>query len=64
MQKKRFVRLPKSSGSVVKRLLEITRLNKLVKRNRRVPAWVIQRTNRRFTNHPKRHFWRRGKLDR
>ena len=38
------------------------RLNKLVKRNRRVPAWVIQRTNRRFTNHPKRHFWRRGKL--
>ena len=32
------------------------RLNKLVKRNRRVPAWVIQRTNRRFTNHPKRHF--------
>ncbi|HJN31608.1 MAG TPA: 50S ribosomal protein L39e, partial [Candidatus Poseidoniia archaeon] len=25
------------------------RLNRLVKRNRRVPAWVIQRTNRRFT---------------
>ncbi len=40
------------------------RFNKLVKRNRRVPAWVIQRTNRRFTNHPKRHFWRRGKLHR
>ncbi len=36
------------------------RLNKLVKRNRRVPAWVMQRTNRRFTTHPKRHFWRRG----
>ena len=28
------------------------RLNKLVKRNRRVPAWVIQRTNRNFTTHP------------
>ena len=40
------------------------RLNKLVKRNRRVTAWVIQRTNRNFTAHNKRQFWRRGKLHR
>jgi large subunit ribosomal protein L39e len=32
------------------------------KGNRRVPAWVIQRTNRRVTRHPKRRNWRRGKL--
>ena len=36
----------------------------LVKRNRRVRAWVLQRTTRRFTSHPKRHFWRRGRLHR
>ena len=38
------------------------RLQKLTKRNRRVPAWVMQRTNRRGVNHPKRQFWRRGRL--
>jgi large subunit ribosomal protein L39e len=38
------------------------RLLKKVKGNRRVPAWVMMRTNRRFTSHPKRHQWRRGKL--
>lgn len=32
------------------------------KSNRRVPAWVMQRTNRRFTSHPKRRNWRRGTL--
>lgn len=40
------------------------RLAKARKGNRRVPAWVMQATNRRFTNHPKRHHWRRSKLKR
>lgn len=40
------------------------RLMKATKRNRRVPAWVIQRTNRRFLRHPKRRLWRRGRLKR
>jgi large subunit ribosomal protein L39e len=38
------------------------RLLKKVKSNRRVPAWVMQRTNRRFLRHPKRRSWRRNKL--
>ena len=38
------------------------RLMKVTKRNRRVPAWVMMRTKRRFTQHPKRHTWRRSKL--
>ena len=38
------------------------RLSKETKRNRRVPAWVMQRTSRRFTQHPKVHNWRRSKL--
>lgn len=38
------------------------RLNRKVKQNRRVPAWVMQRTNRRFTRHPKRRTWRQSKL--
>jgi len=37
------------------------RLLRLMKTNRRVPAWVIQRTNRRFTRHPHRRSWRRQK---
>ena len=32
------------------------------KENRRVPAWVMQRTNRRFMRHPKQRNWRRNKL--
>ncbi|MFQ6128769.1 MAG: 50S ribosomal protein L39e [Thermoplasmata archaeon] len=40
------------------------RLMKATKRNRRVPAWVIQRTSRRFLRHPKRRLWRRGHLKR
>jgi len=32
------------------------------KSNRRVPAWVMQRTNRAFTRHPKRRSWRRNRL--
>ncbi len=38
------------------------RLLKEVKRNRRVPAWVMIKTHRRFTQHPKRHQWRRNTL--
>jgi large subunit ribosomal protein L39e len=38
------------------------RLFKAVRSNRRVPAWVIQRTNRTVTRHPKRRSWRRGNL--
>ena len=38
------------------------RLAKETKRNRRVPAWITQRTNRSFNNHPKRHMWRRSRL--
>lgn len=39
-----------------------TRLLAAEKSNRRVPAWVMQRTSRRFTRHPKRRSWRRSKL--
>jgi large subunit ribosomal protein L39e len=38
------------------------RLLRRVKSNRRVPGWVMIRTQRRFTTHPKRHSWRRSKL--
>ncbi|MFA5772670.1 MAG: 50S ribosomal protein L39e [Thermoplasmata archaeon] len=38
------------------------RLLRAVKQNRRVPAWVMQRTSRRVTRHPKRHSWRRNSL--
>jgi len=38
------------------------RLMRAVKSNRRVPAWVMQRTARRFLRHPKRRSWRRNKL--
>src|SRR2546425_10267350 len=38
------------------------RLLRAVKSNRRVPAWVIQRTKRRFTRPPKKRSWRRNKL--
>jgi large subunit ribosomal protein L39e len=38
------------------------RLMKAANSNRRVPAWVMQRTARRFTNHPRRYTWRRSKL--
>lgn len=32
------------------------------KGNRRVPAWVMMRTNRRFQRHPKRFHWRKVNL--
>jgi len=38
------------------------RLFREVKSNRRVPAWVMQRTNRSVTRHPKRRSWKRGHL--
>ncbi|MBN1280852.1 MAG: 50S ribosomal protein L39e [Candidatus Thermoplasmatota archaeon] len=38
------------------------RLCKATKSNRRVPAWVMIRTNRRFTRHPKTRHWRRNSL--
>ncbi len=38
------------------------RLNKATKQNRRVPAWIIMKTNRRFLRHPKRRNWRRSNL--
>lgn len=38
------------------------RLLKARKSNRRVPAWVMMRTNRAFLRHPKRRHWRRNKL--
>jgi len=39
------------------------RLAAATKRNRRVPAWIIQRTARRVQTHPKRHHWRRSHLE-
>ena len=39
------------------------RLAKAGKTNRRVPAWITMRTSRRFTQHPKRHHWRRSHLN-
>ncbi|HTY47822.1 MAG TPA: 50S ribosomal protein L39e [Methanomassiliicoccales archaeon] len=39
-----------------------TRLLRKVKQNRRVPSWVMMRTNRTFTRHPKRRSWRHNKL--
>jgi ribosomal protein L39E len=39
-----------------------TRMLRIIRGNRRVPAWVMQRTSRRVTRHPKRHTWRRGHL--
>lgn len=38
------------------------RLAKATKSNRRVPAWVIMKTDQEFTQHGKRHNWRRSKL--
>lgn len=35
------------------------RLMRKAKQNRRVPVWVIMRTNRTFTTHTKRRHWRR-----
>ncbi len=47
-----------------KPLAKKLRLARVTKRNRRVPAWIMMRTNRKFQRHPKRHMWRRSKLQR
>lgn len=44
--------------SLARKIRMIRRINS----NRRVPAWVIQRTNRHVTRHPKRRTWKRGHL--
>ncbi|MCL2460298.1 MAG: 50S ribosomal protein L39e [Euryarchaeota archaeon] len=38
------------------------RLSKKTTQNRRVPQWVMVKTNRKVANHPKRHSWRRSTL--
>lgn len=38
------------------------RLLKAQKSNRRVPAWIMIRTSRRFVSHPQRRNWRRNRL--
>ncbi|HEC94923.1 MAG TPA: 50S ribosomal protein L39e [Thermoplasmatales archaeon] len=38
------------------------RLQKATKSNRRVPAWIMMKTSRRFVRHPKVRNWRRNKL--
>ncbi len=38
------------------------RLMAAEKSNRRVPAWIMIRTARRFTTHPKRRSWRRNRM--
>lgn len=38
------------------------RLLKALKQNRRVPAWIMMKTDRRFTRHPKQRSWRITKL--
>lgn len=38
------------------------RLAKAKKQNRRVPVWVLLKTNRRVRTHPKMRHWRRTKL--
>jgi len=38
------------------------RLSKATNQNRRVPAWVMIRTNRNFLRHPQRRSWRVSRL--
>ncbi|MEM2924963.1 MAG: 50S ribosomal protein L39e [Methanocellales archaeon] len=38
------------------------RLAKAAKQNKRVPVWVILKTKRNVTSHPKRRNWRRSNL--
>lgn len=38
------------------------RLMKATKQNRRVPSWVMMKTDRKFVRHPKRRHWRRNSL--
>lgn len=45
-----------------KPLAKKLRLLRAEKSNRRVPAWIMIRTSRRFTSHPKRRNWRKTSL--
>jgi large subunit ribosomal protein L39e len=45
-----------------KPLAKKLRLAKANKQNRRIPVWVIVKTNRKVLTHPKRRHWRRTKL--
>ncbi len=45
-----------------KPLAKKLRLAKAAKQNRRIPVWVIVKTNRKVMTHPKRRLWRRTKL--
>ena len=45
-----------------KPLAKKLRMLRAEKSNRRVPAWIMIRTSRRFTAHPKRRNWRRNRL--
>ncbi|NHJ02194.1 MAG: 50S ribosomal protein L39e [Candidatus Heimdallarchaeota archaeon] len=38
------------------------RLAKVGRSNQTVPTWVIMKTSRRFTRHPKRRQWRSNKI--
>ena len=60
--KKKAIRKGDVEMAKRKPLAKKLRLQKKVKQNRRVPAWVMQRTNRAFLRHPKRRNWRRTKL--
>jgi len=48
--------------ATAKHVAKKIRLLKAGKSNRRVPAWVMQRTDRKFTTHPKRRSWRTRQL--
>jgi len=44
---------------------ELGRKNRLmnrIKANRRVPGWVMMKTDRKVTTNPKRRSWRRSNL--
>ncbi|MCL4324447.1 MAG: 50S ribosomal protein L39e [Candidatus Thermoplasmatota archaeon] len=45
-----------------KSLARKLRLLKKDKSNRRVPSWVVERTNRHVMRHPQERSWRRGHL--
>ncbi len=45
-----------------KSLARKMRLLKRVKSNRRVPSWVVERTDKHMMRHPHERSWRRGHL--
>ena len=50
--------------SKIKPTAKNARLMKAGKQTPRVPVWVMLKTNRKTVSHPKRHHWRRSKLQR